>query len=559
MANKKMFSSSTSRGGVRLAKKSKPRYTTPIIPANTINNAGGIAYDTGAEHSLAQLIVTSTFNDNSHINADAQVKEFLRLANIVSPLFLAQCAIYGKEKGMMKDSPMMVLAVLSKRDPALFSKVFNRLVTYEGNLRTFVQIMRSGVTGRKSLGSLPKKLVNNWLTSRGAERLFRGSLGNDPSLSDVIRMTHPNTTDKELRALFAYLVNGKPYSKSNERGYKLKDLPEVVQQFEAFKEDQSNDLPDIDFRMLSNIKLTDTQWKEIAKNAKWGTLLKNIRNFATHNVFNDPKLVKKIAETIADETVIGKVKAMPHQVLQAYDVLSGVATDRFGRTNYVVIPKEILEALDIALDATIQNIPDFNCDIIVCPDVSPSMNKPVTGMRKGASSTVTAEKAAALVAAAIARKNAGKTYIISFSTIATNIPWTRNDTLSSLTRKIQNSKGGGTECSAPICYAVDNKIKANIIYLLSDNESWVLGNTRHMRPDSATATVKAWREFKKLNPDSKLICHDFTPNGSTQVLDTNDVMNVGGFSESHFDIVQTFIENDKNENPWISAIKAIKV
>ncbi len=64
-------------------------------------------------------------------------------------------------------------------------------------LRNFVQIVRSGVAGRKSLGTLPKRLVREWFDARADEQLFRASVGNDPSLADVIRMVHPQAGDAE--------------------------------------------------------------------------------------------------------------------------------------------------------------------------------------------------------------------------------------------------------------------------------------------------------------------------------------------------------------------------
>ena len=55
---------------------------------------------------------------------------------------------------------------------------------------TLFEVLRSGVTGRKSLGTAPKKLAQRWLESRSDEQLFRASVGNDPSLADLIKMVH---------------------------------------------------------------------------------------------------------------------------------------------------------------------------------------------------------------------------------------------------------------------------------------------------------------------------------------------------------------------------------
>ena len=86
------------------------------------------------------------------------------------------------------------------------AEVFDRVIDSPKMLRNFVQIMRSGVVGRKSLGSLPKRLVQQWLESRSDEQLFIGSVGNDPSLADIVKMVHPKPATPARQALYGYLI-----------------------------------------------------------------------------------------------------------------------------------------------------------------------------------------------------------------------------------------------------------------------------------------------------------------------------------------------------------------
>ena len=98
---------------------------------------------------------------------------------------------------------------LKRRDPALFRAVFNRVVDNGKMLRTFVQVIRSGATGRKSLGSAPKAMVQTWLNGASDRALLQANIGNDPSLADVIRMVHPKPETREREALYAWIV-GRP-------------------------------------------------------------------------------------------------------------------------------------------------------------------------------------------------------------------------------------------------------------------------------------------------------------------------------------------------------------
>lgn len=224
-----------------------------LLPAaDTINFAGGSAYAQSPEHALAQYAVTGCFHSTFYAvpanarqassqprgrgaarngfgsgAAEDQLRTVLALAPMVEPRYLAQLAIYARERGAMKDMPAMLCAILASRDGELFERIFERAIDSPRVLRTFVQIMRSGVTGRKSLGSRPKRAVQRWLAARSDEQLFQASIGNDPSLADVIRMVHPRPSNPTREALYAYIV-GRPHD--SER------LPPIVQAYERFKQ-----------------------------------------------------------------------------------------------------------------------------------------------------------------------------------------------------------------------------------------------------------------------------------------------------------------------------------
>jgi 60 kDa SS-A/Ro ribonucleoprotein len=49
----------------------------------------------------------------------------------------------------------VLCAALSVKDPQLLRTVFDRVIDDGKMLRNFVQVLRSGVVGRKSLGTVP--------------------------------------------------------------------------------------------------------------------------------------------------------------------------------------------------------------------------------------------------------------------------------------------------------------------------------------------------------------------------------------------------------------------
>src|SRR5689334_2605781 len=159
--------------------------------ADTTNEAGGPAYKLSPKHALAQYTATGCLNSTFYASAEDQLQKVLALTKEVDAAFIAKTAVYARQKGFMKDMPALLCAALSVKDPQLLRAVFDRVIDDGKMLRNFVQVLRSGAVGRKSLGTAPKKLVQRWFESRTDEQVFRASVGNTPSLADVIKMVHP--------------------------------------------------------------------------------------------------------------------------------------------------------------------------------------------------------------------------------------------------------------------------------------------------------------------------------------------------------------------------------
>ena len=139
--------------------------------ADTVNNAGGTAYKLSPKQALAHSIAaTGCFNHTFYASADEQLNTVLALAKEVDGEFVAKLAVFAREKGLMKDMPAFLTALLSIKDKALFERVFPRVIDNGKMLRNFVQIMRSGAVGRKSLGSLPKRMIREWFETLDAEK-----------------------------------------------------------------------------------------------------------------------------------------------------------------------------------------------------------------------------------------------------------------------------------------------------------------------------------------------------------------------------------------------------
>ena len=510
-----------------------------LLPkTNMVNEAGGIAYALENEHALAQYAATGCLNSTYYASAEEQLDKILQLCEKASPDFIAKTAVYAREKGFMKDLPALLCAVLTMRSPELCEKIFGRVIDSPKMLRNFVQIIRSGVVGRKSLGTQPKRLIRNWLESRSDEQLFNSSVGNDPSLADVIKMVHPKPQCASREALFGYLIG---------RQHDAEALPEIVRQYEKFKYvvgtgNRPHEVPDVPFQMLTALKLQTAEWKTIAKNAPWQMTRMNLNTFARHGVFESPEITKLIADRLRNAELIVRARVFPYQLMMAY-------------TQAVDVPRMIREALQDAMEIAIQNVPKVEGKVYVCPDVSGSMHSPVTGYRQGATSAVRCIDVAALVAAAMLRKNPD-TEVIPFHDSVARRELNPRDSVMTNANVLTSIPSGGTNCSAPLVELNRVKAKGDLIIYVSDNESWVDSPHYGRFGGGATQTMQQWAEFKRRSPNAKMICIDIQPYAHTQAKERDDIVNVGGFSDQVFTLIaETATGNTKDH--WVNTIRSI--
>ncbi|MDQ3321704.1 MAG: TROVE domain-containing protein, partial [Acidobacteriota bacterium] len=471
--------------------------------ADAVNEAGGTAYKLSPKQALAQYAATGCFNHTFYADAGEQLEKVLSLANEVDAEFVAKTAVYAREKGFMKDMPAFLVAVLSTKDKALFEKTFPRVIDNGKMLRNFVQIMRSGAVGRKSLGSLPKRLVREWFEARKAEQIFKQSVGQAPSFADVLKMVHPKPKDAERAALYGYFIG---------RDIDADKLPEIVRAFERFKNGDSIEVPVVPFQMLTALPISTKEWTEIARNAAWQMTRMNLNTFQRHGVFQNAEMVELVANRLRDGEAIRKARLFPYQLLTAYTAAS----------NNALIPRKITEALQDAMEIATENVPKIDGKVYVFPDISGSMHSAVTGYRTGATSKVRCIDVAALIAAAILRKNPSA-QVIPFSDHIVGASLNPRDSVMTNAQKLAALPSGGTNCSAPLVSLNHKKATGDLIIYVSDNESWIDSNrSRHV---GGTQTMKQWNEFKSRNRDAKLVCIDIQPNATTQAIERADILN----------------------------------
>lgn len=501
-----------------------------LLPkADAVNAAGGKAYALMPKPALAQYAATGCLNGTFYAGADEQLEAVLALAQAVEPEFLAKVAIHARESGRMKDMPALLLAVLAVRDVQLLKRVFARVCDNGKMVRTFVQILRSGAAGRKSLGTAPKKLVQRWMEQLPDDRLLAATVGNDPSFADLVKMVHPKPQDAARRAFYAWLIG---------RSHDPSALPAPVQAFEAWKRDRSLPVPDVPFQLLTSAPLDAAAWCQVARQSSWQATRMNLNTFVRHGVFQVEGMADLVAARLRDEVAIRCARAFPYQLMVAYQQAEAG------------VPAQVREALQDAMEVAIANVPAFEVGVVVCPDVSGSMSAPVTGNRGTATTSVRCRDVAALMAATIMRRNP-RAEVLPFSDRVNEVRLNPRDSVMTNAKLLAELPSGGTDCSLPLADLNRRKATAGLVILVSDNESWIDADP-HAR---GTALLREWQIFRARNPGAKLVCLDLQPNRSVQAPDRVDILNIGGFADEVFATIAAFAGGRLGADHWVGVIE----
>lgn len=301
-----------------------------------------------------------------------------------------------------------------------------------------------------------------------------------------------------------------------------------------------NNIPDVPMAMLTSLPLTTGHWVQIARRASWQTTRMSLNTFERHGVFEDREAVSLLADRLRDPSQVARARVLPYQLMIAFKSAASA-------------PAPIRDALQDAMELAIANVPSVRGKVWVFPDVSGSMRAPLTGFRQGATSAVTCADVAALVAASMLRKNPNAG-VLPFSDDVIDVRLNARDTVMTNAEKLSALPSGGTNCSAAIRALNARGEVGDLLIFVSDNQSWI----DRVR-SGATETMRQWSIFKQRNPTARLVCVDLQPYGHSQAADRPDLLNVGGFSDSVFELIARFADAGSDARHWTRVIEEVEV
>lgn len=480
--------------------QSKPKYmsrfNTAAAGTKTVNLAGGEAYSQTPELELVSILLTSFANDTFYRSANDTFERLKTLVAGCDKLFVAKAAVYARTQFGMRSISHVVASELAKHiGGETWAKDFYSAVVYRPD--DMMEILSYHTSKNGKVTNSMKKGIAKAFDKFGKYELakYRGE-GKGFKLVDVVNLVHPVASEKNKEAIEA-LIKGELKSFDTWET----ELTKAGQQ--ATSEDEKTEFK-------------KDAWVKLVREKKIGyfALLRNLRNI----IEQAPEVVTEALETLINETMIKKSLVLPFRFLTAFEEVQKLSQGKIGR--------DVLVALNRAVDIAVNNVPVFDGETLVVLDVSGSMEGKPSAIGSLFSAVLVKSNNADFMTFDNYARYVNINPLDSTITIAKSIPFT----------------GGGTNFHS--IFTTANK-KYDRIIILSDMQGWI-----------GYHSPKADFEAYKTRTDAEPFIYSFDLNsyGSMQFPESN-VFCIAGFSEKVFDIMK-LMEEDKKA--LINKIKGVQ-
>lgn len=493
-----------------------------------LNHEGGEAFALTPELELYTAVVTASLSNKFYETATERIDRIALLVGKCDARFVAQLAIYARQKMNLRSVPLLLVVELAKVHSGddLVSRTVEQVVMRADEIMELLVCYqwRNPSPSRKKLGRLSHQI------QVGLQRAFNrfdeyqfakyDRDGLEVKLRDALFLVHPKAKDDEQQALFDKIVArtlATPYTWETE-------LSALGQQTFATDEEKQ--------------KAVSAKWEELISSGRLGymALLRNLRNFLNANVSNDK--LTEVASRLSDEREVLRSKQFPFRFLSAYRELRDTANGQ---------APLLLDALEKAIRSSARNIEGFDdtTRVLLACDVSGSMQQPIS--RK--SSVMPYDIGLVL---SMLLKNRCKNVVSGIfgdTWKVINLP--SAGILSNVDAMYQREGevGYSTNGYKVIEYLRKNRIIMDKVMLFTDCQMWNSGwGNKTIR--------KEWDSYKQIAPEARLYLFDLAGYGATPLdIVRGDVFLIAGWSDRIFEIL-TAIERSSSA---IEEIRAIEI
>lgn len=397
------------------------KFNSPVTNKTT-NKEGHVAYKMSEKSKLVTQVLTSFFNEKKFYGDNsAEMQETIKRVIQKDPEFVSKLAVFARREFNMRSVAHVLTAYLAheeKGKPFVRSTV--KGVSLRGDDVTEIMSFYLATFGKPIPNSL-KKGINDVLIGFDEYTLakYKGE-GKAVKMRDLLCMCRPKPQTKAQEALWKRCLEGNLA------------IPETWET-----------------QLSANGNNAET-WEKLIDSGKVGymALLRNLRNIIQAN----PRNVYKVLAKLSDPVAVRKSRQLPFRFLAAYKTLA-----LSGR-----VASDVLDALEAAIDASVENLTKITGKTVIAIDVSGSMSSPISEKSEIRCCEV------AMLIGLIANRICDSAIVYTFDTNIKKLTVPKRAGL--LYAAVNESMcGGGTNMGLPFQQMIRDRIEADRVIIISDN------------------------------------------------------------------------------------------
>lgn len=448
----------------------------------TTNHEAYPAYAMTDRAKLVTQVLTSFFNEQKFYGDNsAEMELTIRRVIRQDADFVSRLAVFARREFNMRSVSHVLTAYLAHEPEG---KPFARRtidgIVLRGDDVTELMAFYLATFGKPIPNALRKGVCDAFARfDEYTLAKYRGS-GKAVRMRDIVLLCHPKPADEAQAALWKRLLEGR-----------LKTPVTWETQLSA---DGNN---------------AET-WEKLIDSGRVGymALLRNLRNI----ILAAPRNIDKVYDTIADENAVRRSKQLPFRFLSAYRGISGIGGSR------------ALDALEQAVNAAVDNLPRLPGRTVIAVDVSGSMRSYLS-LNSG---TRCCE--VGMMLGLIANRICEDSLFYTFDTGIEKYALSSHAAILQTCTAHANA-GGGTNMSLPFEVMLSERIAADRIIIISDNECNIPSNSGR-KPVEARA-----REYREqMGIDIWVHAIDLMGYGTQQFAGPHTNI-IAGWSEKVFDFI----------------------
>ncbi len=433
------------------------------------NNAGGYSFAVDDKTRLERFLILGTDGGTYYVGEQQLTEDavnFLSKLIASDEALVRETAVAVSEEGRAyrNSAAIFTIALLfaEGKDKAATRAAFHKVVRTSTHLFEFSQYLENiGGWGRSK-----RNAVVDWYEDKPVDQLayqlVKYRQRNGWTHRDMLRLAHPKNVDP---ALAAFALRGEVLDSAPEilKGYHEITLAQTVDDVVAVLNKYKN-LPweTIPTNLLNNPDV----WKALFHNGqlRGQNAIRNVGRLNKVRAFDDMVFAREFANVITDPDNIRKSRLHP------INYLNTICANR-GRGYYYgpgesTLPGIINDALNDGFHASFKYVEPANKRTLLGLDVSSSME---WGNAIGLAATPA--EAGAAMAMTIARTEPYYA-VMGFSNQFVDLGISPRMGLDAVMKKTGNMTFGGTDCSLPMKWALQNNVEVDTFVVITDSETW---------------------------------------------------------------------------------------